>query len=114
MDKELLTVLNEWKQSEDNFYNALRSVKYGNSPYAKGEFVIKIKSILMVNDQTISLGRNFYTFAQSDQPFIKSKKGDVYNLKMFLKKFDEDFIIEVQKIVDNLIKGFEETGFIDL
>ena len=114
MDEGLLTVLNGWIKSDENIYNASRSVKHGPSPFALGEYVIVIKSILEVNDQTISLGRNFYTFAQSDSPFIKNKKGDVYNLKNFLNKFDEDFISEVQKVVDNLTKGFEETGFISL
>lgn len=114
MDKELLNVLNEWIQSDENFYNAMRSVKYGPSTYALGEFVIMIKSILKVNDQTISLNRNYYTFAQSDSPFIKNKKGDVYNLKIFIKKFDEDFVNEIQNSLGSSFKESDETGFISL
>ncbi len=114
MDEDLITLLNDWRNSKKNYFKAIRNVRYKSSPIGKGEFMISIQSALQVNNQAISLGRLFFTFAQSDVPYIKSKKGDVYNLKKFLKKFDEDFNNEVQKRLSESMDRNDESDFKDL
>lgn len=114
MDKELITLLNNWKISDKNYFKAIRNVRYKPSPIAAGEFLVLIQSVLQINHQTISMGRLFLTFAQSDSPFIKNKIGDVYRLTTFLKTFDEDFNSEVQKILGGNVDESDESDYQDL
>ena len=114
MDQELLHLLSNWKKSEENYFGALRNVRYCHSFIAEGEYIVSIESVITVNKQTISLKRTFFTFAQSDRPYILNKKGDIYNLKQFLKSFDEDFNKEVQARLNDGFDDLEDSAFLEL
>lgn len=114
MNEEIKSILEKWKTGETNYFNSIRSVRYKSSPIANGEFMIIIQSVLQVADQTISIGRPFFTFAQSNISYIKNKKGDIYRLEMFLKNFDEDFNKEVQNRLTDSVDEKDESGYLDL
>jgi hypothetical protein len=99
LNEKLETVINEWEMN--GYVEGSNTYKAEPSPLCEGELMITFYIKLDVNyynrQNTISVRRRFFTFAQNN-PKIGTD-GDVYRLRNLLKVMEAEFQQKIDDIV---------------
>lgn len=106
--EKLNKILEDWKNKE-NIIEAFKKYVIEKSNFCKGEYTIKVAQVVEIKFKKkiykVKTKANYHTQAQNpDSEFIRNKELDEKNLVRFLNKFDDDFLIDFNGKIDNLLK----------